>query len=164
MRKQSGFESWPLTVTPEHFSTLFPKDKIVYLTAESDQVLESVEPGCCYCIGGIVDHNRMKSLVHDHAVQAGFQTRRLPLEGYLAEGLRSVITVNQVFQIMLEYWATGDWKLAVPRVLPARWKADGEAVSVAQPSIRNETKAEAEAEVKAEVEENVGEEERLEGE
>jgi hypothetical protein len=37
-----------------------PKEKIVYLTAESDNVLEELNTEDYYVIGGLVDHNRLK--------------------------------------------------------------------------------------------------------
>lgn len=38
----------------------FPKDKIIYLSSESENVLTTVEPEYLYVIGGLVDHNSQK--------------------------------------------------------------------------------------------------------
>jgi tRNA (guanine9-N1)-methyltransferase len=127
--KQSGFDDWPLEVKRESYMELFPRDKVVYLTAESDTVLEEMDAGTVYCIGGIVDHNRLKSIVHDKALELGLTTRRLPIEDHLAEGLRKVITVNQVFAILLSFWECKDWKAAVEKVLPPRWQKQAESSS-----------------------------------
>ncbi len=41
----------------EHFAER--KDKIVYLTADSEtEVGDELDPSCIYVIGGLVDHNR----------------------------------------------------------------------------------------------------------
>jgi len=41
-------------------SNLFEREQVVYLTADSDNVLEEIAEGKIYVIGGIVDRNRYK--------------------------------------------------------------------------------------------------------
>lgn len=39
---------------------IFPKEKIIYLTAESPNLIENIEDDGAYIIGGLVDHNSQK--------------------------------------------------------------------------------------------------------
>ena len=80
----------------------------VYLTAESPHLLTSLDPSLTYIIGGLVDHNRLKGHCEAQAQALGVRTARLgigecmEIEGGV--GRRSVITVNQVFACLLEWW------------------------------------------------------------
>ena len=45
---------------PEKYDECFEKERIVYLTSESDEVLDKMEDDKVYVIGGLVDHNQHK--------------------------------------------------------------------------------------------------------
>lgn len=70
------------------------KDSLVYLTADSENVIEELESGKTYVLGGIVDKNRYKKLCYNIAHEAGIQTARLPLGEYLEMQTRKVLTIN----------------------------------------------------------------------
>jgi len=56
----AGMANWPISTTADSYIEYFAdrKDKLVYLTADSDNELEEVDPKSIYIIGGLVDHNR----------------------------------------------------------------------------------------------------------
>lgn len=60
MQKHNGYEHWDVKFHPESYLDIYPKDKIVYLTSESENVIESLEQDSVYVIGGLVDHNSRK--------------------------------------------------------------------------------------------------------
>ena len=49
---------------------------VVYLTAESNNVIDNIEDDKCYVVGGIVDHNRLKGYAHGCATSYGMKTAR----------------------------------------------------------------------------------------
>lgn len=44
----------------EDFLSIFDKERVVYLTPDSENVLDTIDPESIYVMGGIVDHNRLK--------------------------------------------------------------------------------------------------------
>lgn len=110
---------------------------VVYLTADTDNVLTSLEEGTTYVIGGIVDKNRYKALCKTKAEHLRIRMAKLPLtpenldaveqkltsSGETASGTytgRKVLTVNQVVEILLGWTETGDWVEALCKSLPQR--------------------------------------------
>lgn len=115
-----GHVNWRAEFASEHYSSVFDKDKIVYLSAESENTLRTLDPGMVYVIGGLVDHNHHKGLCHKLAVERGIAHARLPLDDYIRLQTRRVLTINHVFEILLEFVNAGDWCKAFMTVIPER--------------------------------------------
>lgn len=96
------------------------KSKLVYLTADTDDKLDSLEPGMTYIVGGIVDKNRHKLLCYNKAKEMGITSKRLPIGEYINISGRKVLTTTHVIQLMLKYFDNHDWKEALEYVLPPR--------------------------------------------
>ena len=81
----------------------YPKDKMVYLSADAEETLTELKDDEVYVIGGIVDRNRYKYLTLNKAKELGYRCAkwkkerrvrtRLPLELVRFHGSR-VLTVN----------------------------------------------------------------------
>ncbi|KAG2060221.1 hypothetical protein BDR06DRAFT_948306 [Suillus hirtellus] len=94
---------------------------VVYLTADSEEELVELKEGEVYVIGGICDHNRYKNLCLDKAKTASIRHARLPIGRYIASlTTRKVLTVNQVFEILLKWVETRDWEQAFWSIIPQR--------------------------------------------
>ncbi|CAI5448032.1 unnamed protein product [Caenorhabditis angaria] len=130
----------------------FKPEEIVYLSAESDNVLETLDDSKVYVIGGLVDHNFHKGLCHKLAVEKKFGHARLPIDEYVHLKTRRVLTINQVYEILVHFSTHGDWEKAFLSIVPGRkgmlTKAEAEAGNGTETMNENE---EAEAE---DVEEN----------
>ncbi|KAG8803285.1 tRNA (guanine(9)-N(1))-methyltransferase, partial [Serendipita sp. 399] len=128
----------PVTKTVKPRTTSL-KEKVVYLTADSNTELMELDPEETYIIGGIVDKNRYKALCENKARSQGIRTARLPIGIYLKElPTRKVLTVNQarfslprivsqtterclkVFDILIKWVECRDWKRALYDVMPQR--------------------------------------------
>lgn len=97
------------------------KDKLVYLTSDSDNTLEHLDDSKIYVIGGIVDRNRLKCATLDRAKELGIATAKLPISQHLKLFSTKVLTTNHVFEILLKYRENNnDWKQALVDVLPKR--------------------------------------------
>ena len=108
-----------LMTSDEYLKQLDPK-KTVYLTADTEEELETLEPGMTYIIGGIVDKNRYKDLCLNRANKFGIPTKKLPIDKYIKLNGRQVLTTAHVVQLMLSYMDTKDWAKSMESVLPQR--------------------------------------------
>ncbi|KAF8944117.1 tRNA (guanine(9)-N(1))-methyltransferase [Haplosporangium gracile] len=94
--------------------------KVVYLSADSPNTITELDPGTCYILGGIVDKNRFPNLCQSKAEKLGIETAQLPIGEYIQMSSRRVLTVNQVFEILLQFIECNDWKEAFLKVIPQR--------------------------------------------
>ncbi|TGZ32299.1 tRNA methyltransferase 10 homolog A [Temnothorax longispinosus] len=123
MEKHSGYEHWDVSFHAESYINVYPKDKIIYLTSESKNVIERLEHDCVYVIGGLVDHNAHKGMCHKLAVEAGVRHGRLPLDKFLQMEARKVLTIDHVFEILLKISEGDTWQEVFLKVLPERKNA-----------------------------------------
>ncbi|KAJ0180479.1 hypothetical protein K1T71_003883 [Dendrolimus kikuchii] len=118
--RHNGYENWDVEFHEKAYLDIFPKDKIVYLTSESDNVIENFEEDTFYIIGGLVDHNQHKGLCHKIAVEQGIRHGQLPLSKYINMKTRKVLTIDHVFEILLRVYEGMPWQDALMKVLPMR--------------------------------------------
>lgn len=123
MEKHNGYEHWDVVFHSESYLNIYPKEKIVYLTSESENIIEQLELDNVYVIGGLVDHNSHKGLCYKVAKQTGIRHGRLPLDKFLQMKARKVLTIDHVFEILLKMTEGKSWQEAFLQVLPERKKA-----------------------------------------
>ena len=123
MSKNDGFRNWDLHFREERYDTVFSSDKIVYLSSESEEVLDTLQPHTAYVIGGLVDHNHHKGLCHQKATELGLKTARLPIDEFISMKTRKVLAVNHVYEILALVCQGHPWRDAFMEVLPERKEA-----------------------------------------
>lgn len=96
------------------------KPEVVYLSSDSEETLTELKPYGVYIIGGLIDKNRYKGASYKKAQELGIRTAKLPIGDYMKMATRSVLTINHVYEIMLNWLETGDWAKAFGAVIPKR--------------------------------------------
>ncbi|XP_077980393.1 tRNA methyltransferase 10 homolog B-like [Glandiceps talaboti] len=125
VRVNCGFENYLIDKTDESHLKVFKKDEIVYLSPDSKTVLECLQPDKVYVIGGLVDESPQKNVTLTNAEKLEIQTAQLPINQYMvkAEGkynYSKILAINQVFDILLTYHNSGDWREALTVGVPKR--------------------------------------------
>ncbi|KAJ1497232.1 tRNA methyltransferase 10, partial [Coelomomyces lativittatus] len=120
-QQNSGYKGWKMKFKTDHYC-LSSKDveNMVYLTADSENVLETLEQGTKYIVGGLVDHNHFKDECLNKAKREGLKHAKLPISEYISMQSRKVLTVNHCVEILLKYLDTSDWKEAFLACIPKR--------------------------------------------
>jgi len=94
--------------------------KLVYLTSDAEETIETLDVNTAYIIGGIVDRNRLKGATFNKATSQGIRTAKLPIKEHLKLSSTHVLTVNHVFEILLSFQRSGSWAEAIAAAIPQR--------------------------------------------
>jgi tRNA (guanine9-N1)-methyltransferase len=73
-----------------------------------------------YVIGGIVDHNAYKNFTLGYAMSKGIKCQKFPITENIKLKGRTVLTVNQCFEIMLRKWMGFTWRKSLEDTIPGR--------------------------------------------
>uniref|UniRef100_A0A8C3W9L5 tRNA methyltransferase 10 homolog C n=1 Tax=Catagonus wagneri TaxID=51154 RepID=A0A8C3W9L5_9CETA len=108
-----------LTATEKSHVDLFPKDSIIYLTADSPNVMTTFRHDKIYIVGSFVDKNMQPGASLAKAKRLKLATECLPLDKYLQwdTGTKN-LTLDQMIRILLCLKNSGSWEEAlkfVPR-------------------------------------------------
>ncbi|KAH0999101.1 tRNA methyltransferase 10 homolog A-like [Dendroctonus ponderosae] len=120
MERHNGYQHWDIHFHESHYLDIFPRDKLVYLTSDSDNVIHNLEDDKVYIIGGLVDHNGHKGICYNKAVEEGIAHGQLPIGEYFWMKQRKVLTINQVFEILIRVSEGKTFKEAFELILPRR--------------------------------------------
>lgn len=112
--------SFPIRLTEQFIPDHIEKERLVYLTPNSNTTLKEFSANDIYIIGALVDKGTQKPLTLAKAKSLKLRTARLPLDEFVQwKRSNKSLTIDQVTKIMLEFKRSGDMRLAVQHV-PAR--------------------------------------------
>ena len=82
-RKHEGFDDFKVTMTSQPSVEMFQNSKVVYLTPDAPDGLETVDCDVTYIVGGLVDETVSKRLTLGRAEEGGVPVARLPIEEHM---------------------------------------------------------------------------------
>ncbi|KAL0204435.1 hypothetical protein M9458_002453 [Cirrhinus mrigala] len=115
--KRYGSHTWErllITATERTHVEMFPQQDLVYLTADSKNVLHTFDHSKIYIIGAMVDRSIHSGVSLANAKRLKLTTARLPLDEYLDwECGAKNLTLDQMMRILMTVKDTGSWKKAL---------------------------------------------------
>lgn len=95
-------------------------DHCIYLSSDANEELVDLCINKIYIVGGIVDRNRHKNYVYGIGKEKNVRCCRLPIDRYVKMNCVAVLTTNQVFSILMDFYEGRDWKEAFVNNIPKR--------------------------------------------
>ena len=125
LKKISGFPTNWLGCNVDHeckgYEELFDKKKLIYLSADSPNILETIDNDKIYILGGIVDRNRYKNITYEKALEQKIETARFPLQQYCTINSGThILTVNHCYDILLSRYNSDNWITTFKNGIPSR--------------------------------------------
>ncbi|XP_011732355.2 tRNA methyltransferase 10 homolog C [Macaca nemestrina] len=119
-RYEEKWDKLLLTATEKSHVDLFPKDSIIYLTADSPNVMTTFRHDKVYIIGSFVDKMMQPGTSLAKAKRLKLATECLPLDKYLQwDTGNKNLTLDQMMRILLCLKNTGNWEEAL-KFVPQR--------------------------------------------
>ncbi|KAK9502174.1 hypothetical protein O3M35_012757 [Rhynocoris fuscipes] len=118
-------DDFPLNITANSYTDIFPKEKLVYLTPHCNEELKQFNDDDIYIIGAMVDKTNQEPLSLAKAKSEQVRMAKLPLDRYLDWGIGTKsLTINQCLKIMLDVRVSGDWEKALVHVPKRKIKTE----------------------------------------
>ncbi|KAK6015530.1 tRNA (guanine-N(1)-)-methyltransferase [Ostertagia ostertagi] len=128
-------------ISPQSFTDLFPRERVVYLSPDAEEVIEDVQEHDVtlkvYVLGGIVDRVPEKGIPRQASLETAIaeevRCMKLPLDKYVTwKSGTKFLTLTAVFSILRNVHSSGgDWETALRKNIPVRNIRSAEEKSVA---------------------------------
>jgi tRNA (guanine9-N1)-methyltransferase len=116
-----NLEKWGLSIKSESVDGIYKSHSdMIYLSADSPNILDTFGLNNTLIIGGLVDHNRFKRICIEKAEASSIPSARLPILENVSLCGSKVLTIVNVYEILLRYCEKNDWKVAVETSIPKR--------------------------------------------
>lgn len=117
-------ERIPIQLNANDITSVVSPERLVYLTPDSDHVLETFNPMDSYVIGSIVDRGIRKPYTLPKAQRLGIRTARLPIDKFQKLQSHKELTLDQVMRIMVSIRHSDDWKSALDYIAKRKFASD----------------------------------------
>ncbi|KAM0686410.1 hypothetical protein COBT_002366 [Conglomerata obtusa] len=93
---------------------------IIYLSPDAKECLTTIDTEYTYVIGGLVDKNHFKNMTLNYSQENNLRSYKLPIKENVKIFGSPILTVNQVYEILVDFNITNDWKYAIEKNIPKR--------------------------------------------
>lgn len=102
-------------MTPNSYLDIFPKERLVYLTPDSENTLDVFDHDAIYVIGALVDKELKEGATRAKAASEGLKTARFPqtFAWHWETEVSKPLHLTDVFKILLALKKTNSWKYAL---------------------------------------------------
>ncbi|CAF0783802.1 unnamed protein product [Rotaria sordida] len=109
--RRSPLENLCFEATESSYLDIFPHEKLIYLSPDSNVEMTSFDHDAVYIIGGIIDLSGKKPLTFAKAKRDNIKHQRFPIDRYVKFGGGSgkTLTLDQVYNILMTLKHTGSW-------------------------------------------------------
>ncbi|CAF2909953.1 unnamed protein product [Rotaria sp. Silwood2] len=120
--RRSPLDNLCFEATESSYLDIFPHEKLIYLSPDSNVEMTSFDHDAVYIIGGIIDLSGKKPLTFGKAKRDNIKHQRLPIDRYVKFGGGSgkTLTIDQMYNILMTLKHTGSWVEAfkyIPKVV-----------------------------------------------
>ena len=121
----AGGDTWGLRRHASLADLAAAEGSLVYLSPDAEEPLLTLQPGCVYVVGALVDRQVISGASLARAAGAGcpYVVRRLPLTESLPPdallGLKSALNLTTVVRVLIEWSHCREWRTALLRGLSA---------------------------------------------
>lgn len=116
--EMSYLDQVPIKVHEQDITQVIPPEKLVYLSPNSEHVLEEFNPNDCYVIGCIVDRKEKVPLTLNKATKLNIRTARLPIDRHVTFRLQKALNLEHVMRILITAKSSKDWQKEIIRHIP----------------------------------------------
>lgn len=95
-------------------------EKIVVLSPDAEEDIETIDSSLVYIIGGLVDRTVTKNETWVQANHLNIKRLRLPFLKYIPEYTNPILNVNTVIEVLAHWMVSKDWSSALKECVPQR--------------------------------------------
>jgi len=118
----NGLKGYTMHVTSQCFTEVLPKDKLVYLSPDSPNILNSYSHDDIYILGALVDKRMPRAYTYRKALSLGIRSAKFNLQPFeFTRQKKPYFAFSDVFQILADLKDTnGNWMYAYRNLLSGR--------------------------------------------